>query len=316
MFGNNKKVDQYVCDLSTNEILERTVESWLQKNQQEPFFLFVFYLDPHYDYIPPAPFDTIFDPNYAGSIDGRGIVKEPHRSVRPPQKDLDHMIALYDGEIRYTDLCISNLLKNFSKHNVLDETLVVVFGDHGDEFYERGSTGHAQSLYNELIHIPLLLKYPHAIPQNKQIDALVSQVDIMPTILDYLEIKYDGLMQGLSLRPLIEGQKEELHDLVYSEVSFYEDKVLAAAISKDVKFIFNLTTGRKQLFDLKNDANEQNNIYKKLSLQGPVLQEDKLNQYLTNNEKLANQIHDNNDLQDIKLDDVQLRQLKSLGYIQ
>jgi arylsulfatase A-like enzyme len=316
LFGNNDRTGQNARTTLTNEVVSRAAIGWLQKNHTKQFFMFVFYFDPHYDYIPPPPFDTVFDPDYKGSINGRDIAYEPRKSTRPPQRDLDHIIALYDGEILYTDGYVSKLLEKFAEYRILDETLIIIFGDHGDEFYEHGSTAHSHSLYTELTHIPLIFNWPRAIPRNKRVSAIVGQVDIMPTVLDYLDIEYDGFMQGSSLRPLIEGQKNNLHDVVYSELTTAENKVLSAATTEDYKFILNLSTGSKQLFDLNNDPNEQINIYESRSSAGSVPLEYQLKQWFVNNEKITKQLFGNENLQKIELDEDQLRQLKSLGYLQ
>ncbi|MFC1677128.1 sulfatase [Planctomycetota bacterium] len=315
LFENNPLDNQGNYISMTSEPVNRPAISWLNKNHQKPFFMFVFYYDPHYDYVPPAPFDTAFDPDYKGRIDGCGIIREPRKSTRPAQRDLDHIIALYDGEILYTDGYIAELLEKFKELEILDDTLVVVFGDHGDEFYEHGSTGHGHSLYKELIHIPLIFSWPTTIPQNKQIDAIVSQIDVMPTVLDYLGIKYDGFMQGDSLRPLIESQKEKLHNTVYAEVSIHNNNHFAAAISKDNKFILDLNTDDKQLFDLNEDTNEQLNLYKERPANLIPLEAD-LTQWRAKNNKFANQFGGNEDSNKVEPDETRLRELKALGYLQ
>ena len=312
IFENNDRGSQHVLNAMTSEAVNRAAISWLQKNYNEPFFMFVFYFDPHYDYVPPPPFDTIFDPNYDGRINGHGIVNKP----QPQPRDLEHIIALYDGEILYTDGYISKLLEKFAEYGIMDNTLVVVFGDHGDEFYEHGSTAHGQSLHNELTHIPLIFRWPRAIAGNKKIDCLVSQVDIMPTILDYLDIQYGGYMQGKSLKGLIEGNQEKLHDIVYGEVSIHKNKFFAAARSEDYKFILDLQTGEKQLFDINNDPNEQIDIYMEKSLEGPVLIENQLTLWLINNSKLAERLSGKEEDDSVELDEEQIRQLKALGYVQ
>lgn len=302
--------------IRTSEAVNYAALNWLKNNRQAPFFMFVFYFDPHYDYIPPPPFDTVFDPCYEGSVDGRKISHELRKSTRPPQRDLEHIIALYDGEILCTDGYISKLLDKFSEYGILDDTLIIVFGDHGDEFYEHGSTAHAHSLYNELIHIPLIFKWPQLIPQNRQVDSLVGQCDIMPTILDYLGIGYEGFLQGKSLRPLIEAQKDKLHDVVYAEVSLEKNKHFSAAISKDSKLIFNLSTDEKQFFDFSNDPNEQLNIYKEKTSIGASDLEKRLVSWLSNNKRLTSQPSSHEQLKEIELDEEHLRELKSLGYVQ
>lgn len=312
LFEKNDKVGLHVHNAKTNEVVNHASIDWLRKNHDKPFFMFVFYFDPHYDYIPPPPFDTVFDHNYDGSTDGRGIIGKP----RPPQRDLDHIIALYDGEILYTDSYISKLLGKFTEYGILDDTLIIVFGDHGDEFYEHGSTAHGSSLYSELTHIPLAFRWPSVIPRGRRVSAMVSQVDIMPTILDYLNIEHDGFMQGSSLRPLIEGRKEKLHDMVYGEISIHANQFFAAAISKDHKFILDLNTGKKQLFDLNNDPNEQVNIYEEKSLAGPVPLEDHLTLWLINNTRLADQLSNEKNSNKVELDEEHIKQLKALGYLQ
>lgn len=275
--------------------------------------MFTFYFDPHYDYIPPPPFDTMFDPNYDGSVDGRGIVKEPRKSNRPPQRDLDHIIALYDGEIRYTDTYVSKLLNAFARFGILDRTFVVIFGDHGDEFYEHGSTGHAHTLYNELIHVPLILKWPSMIPKGKRIEALVSQVDIMPTILDYLGIKHQQPMQGTSLRDLIEGRVRQVHDFVFSGGRGHR----CAVIKNQHKLILNPWGGAREFYDLVNDPREQNNILQAQESSALLTSfEHYLELWTSENNKLASRFTRGSDFERVQLDEHRLKQLKALQYIQ
>ena len=297
----------------TNEPLTRAALRWIEQHHQEPFFMFAFYFDPHYDYTPPPPFDTMFDPNYDGSVDGRGIVQEPRRSNRPPQRDLDHIISLYDGEIRYTDTCVSKLLDAFARFGILDQTFVIIFGDHGDEFYEHGSTAHAHTLYNELIHIPLVLRWPSKVPEGKRFTALTSQVDIMPTILDYLGIQHQKTMQGTSLRDLIEGRVCRVHDFVFAGGRGHR----CAVIGNQNKMILNPGAGAREFYDLVNDPREQNNIHQAKDSSALVASfEHYLEQWSSENEKLAVQFPQGSDFEKVQLDEFRLKQLKALGYIQ
>ncbi len=311
--GNNTVPNPDVHQTLTSEPLTRSALHWLERNYQEPFFMFVFYFDPHYDYIPPPPFDTLFDPDYDGSIDGRGIVEEPRKSHRPPQRDLDHIIALYDGDIRYTDTYISKLLDAFTRFGILDQTLVVIFGDHGDEFYEHGKTAHAHTLYNELIHIPLILRWPTEIPKGKRIDALVSQVDIMPTIFDYLGIQHQQAIQGRSLKDLIEGRVSCINEYVFAGVSNGK----CAIIKNRNKMILNHGVGEKEFYDLSNDPREQNSIYQVLD-SSPLAAsfERRWKEWSSENKYLAARFPRDSDSDQIRLDEDRLRQLRALGYIQ
>ncbi len=311
--GPNADPNLDVHQIPTNKPLTRAALRWIEQHHREPFFMFVFYFDPHYDYIPPPPFDTMFDPNYDGSVDGRGIVQEPRKSNRPPQRDLDHIIALYDGEVRYTDSYVSKLLNAFARFGILDQTLVVIFGDHGDEFYEHGSTGHAHTLYNELIHVPLVLKWPSMIPKGKRIDALASQVDIMPTILDYLEVQHKQAVQGTSLRGLIEGSVRQVHDFVFSGGRAHR----CAVIGSRNKMILNPGAGAREFYDLVNDPREQNNIHQAEESSALVASfEHYLERWSSENEKLAALFPRGSDFEGVQLDELRLKQLKALGYIQ
>ena len=123
---------------------------WLQKHSQENFFLFLHYWDCHNDYIPPAPFDRKFDPDYKGKEDGRDIYKRQddimaHISVM----DLAHMVALYDGEIAYTDEHVGKVLQLLQDLRLSEKTLVVVLSDHGEGFLEHGKLTHGNSVYEE-----------------------------------------------------------------------------------------------------------------------------------------------------------------------
>ncbi len=316
LFERNNKIGRSFGNAPTSETLSRIAAGWLQKNHEKPFFMFVFYYDPHYDYSPPSPFDSIFDPNYDGAVDGHGIENESRKSIPPPQKDLDHIIALYDGEILYTDRHVSTLLEKFAEYEILDNTLIVVFGDHGEEFYEHGSTTHGHSLYTEVTHIPLIFRWPSVIPENRCVDALVSQVDVMPTILDYLDIEYKGFIQGDSLKPLINEQKEKLHNMVYAELSQFSNQCFAAIINQDYKFIIDLTTGEQQLFNLNKDRGEKVNIYEERSSNSPVFFESHLTQWLTSNCGVADKLSDKENLHKVELDQDQIRKLKTLGYLQ
>ncbi|MHC4478907.1 MAG: sulfatase [Planctomycetota bacterium] len=317
LFGDSGRISTNIYDGAlTNDLVNRLAINWLQKNHSCRFFMFVFYFDAHHDYIPPPPYDTMFDPNYDGAIDGRGIRSQPRRSTRPPPRDLQHIIALYDGEIRYTDYCISQLLDKFRECQILDRTLVIVFGDHGDEFYEHGSTSHAFTLYNEVLNIPLILSWPGTIAPDQRIDALVGQVDIMPTILDYLGIEYKALMQGVSLRPVIENRRPKVHDLVYAEVAVEETKVFAAAIGNRYKLILDLQKPGPQLFDLSKDPAEQHNIYPAQPSATNVPLRRQLTAWLAHNSTLSQRFSNREHLIEGPLHQQRLRQLRALGYAQ
>lgn len=303
---------QLVC---TGELVTRMAVQWLQRNRGEPFFMFVFYIDPHYDYIPPAPFDTMFDPSYEGHIDSRGINREPRHSQRPSDRDLQHLLALYDGEIRYTDGCVAELLRFFARSGALKNTVVVLFGDHGDEFYEHGKTAHDRTLYDEIIHVPLVFWGPGRFPPGKRINAVTSQIDIMPTILDYLGVPYEGPMQGASLRPLIEGKAERLRDTVWAELNTWIH--VQAVVSNHYKLIRNVSKDTWELYYLRRDPDEQTNLYAQPSTTGVQLTlMTEWERWIRDNSTLAGDLTHGGQIEKVQLNEQQLQKLRALGYAQ
>lgn len=298
----------------TSELVTRVAVRWLEHGPHEPFFMFVFYVDPHYDYIPPAPFDTMFDPRYEGDMDGRGIAKEPRHSQRPSDRDLQHLLALYDGEIRYTDGCVAELLQAFAKSGSLNNTLIVFFADHGDEFYEHGKTAHDRTLYDEILHVPLILWWPDRFPAGRRMDALTSLVDIMPTVLDYLGLPHEDPVQGASLRPLIEGKTDRLHDTVWAELNTWIH--VQAVIGDRHKLVWNVGDDTWELYHLHHDPGEQANLYAQSSATDIRLaMTAEWEQWTRNNRVLADDLAGGTETPEVQISEQQLLRLKALGYV-
>jgi len=315
VFQNNDEVIRDKHLSRTSELVTRVASKWLEGKPAEPFFLFAFYFDPHYDYIPPAPFDMLFDPNYTGSIDGRGMNNEPRRSQRPSDRDLKHVLALYDGEIRYTDEHVGGLLQTLNRLGLSNDTLVVVFGDHGDEFYEHGKATHSRTLYEEIVHVPLILRWPGRLPTGERIDAIASLVDIMPTILAYLELPCQGPTQGISLRPWIERKTECPRDAVWAELDM--ENHVQALISNEYKLLRDVRNEVWEFYHLSSDPGERINLYDQSSVQEIRLSMRAQWKRLTqDNEQLADQLAQGKEAETIPPDEQQLQQLKALGYAQ
>ncbi len=217
-------------DVSAPRVVELLTEDLAALAPDQPALLFAHFMDPHYDYIPPAPFDTRFDPDYTGDIDGHDFWRnrliweerpEPRRICS--DRDLLHLEALYQGEIAWTDQAIGALLDALEVAGRLERTLIVVTSDHGQEFFEHGAPGHRRTLHDEVVRVPLLVVPPaewDATARGRQdgaadsapggtgvrvVDQQVSLSDITPTILDYVGLEPPPNVTGRSLRPLVEG---------------------------------------------------------------------------------------------------------------
>jgi arylsulfatase A-like enzyme len=177
----------------------------LEDASEEPLFLFVHLWDPHYDYIPPAPYDSLFDPEYEGALDVRQYAHNDAIHSGMDREDLEHVIALYDGEIRFTDDTLLELLRMINVARSGRQRLTIVTADHGEEFFEHGRKGHQQTLFEESIRVPLLFHWLGQLPAGRVVSRQVSLVDIAPTILSLLSVEPMPATQGIDLSPALGG---------------------------------------------------------------------------------------------------------------
>lgn len=188
----------------TAPLLQNTAAEWLDRNGSRKFFLFLHYWDVHYDYAPGAPYDTMFDPHYEGQIDGVNFYFNDAVHADMAERDLEHVLALYDGEIRLVDDHIAKLRAKLDEIGVGGKTIIVITSDHGDEFFEHDRKGHHRTLYDEVLRVPLIVYVPGVKPQRSEVAMETSTIDIMPTVL--------GLV-GAPVPPGVEGA--DLTDVAY-----------------------------------------------------------------------------------------------------
>ena len=195
----------------------------------EPFFLWIHYFDPHAPWIP---------------------------SSFPPGSDTR---ARYAQEVHRTDMAIGQLLEGLLDRNLINNTALVVFSDHGEGLGEHRSLTHAWDLWESQIRIPLIFRLPGVPPAES--DTPVSLIDLVPTLYDYLGIIESGKRRGVSLIPLMRGAEIEDRSLFFE--SNYRPKPYGlgrAVLYKDNKLIFDLRRSAYGLFDLSVDPGEQNNL--------------------------------------------------------
>jgi arylsulfatase A-like enzyme len=245
--------------------------AWLDRNGDKPFFLFVHYFDPHLPYAPPAPYSGMFNEGYAGPVGtsfnlatiagGDPHVYDPVKAL--PEDDWNQVIALYDGEIAFTDAAVGNLLAGLDKLGLRDKTLVVLFADHGEEFLDHGQMDHGHTLFDELLRVPLVFSLPGVLPGGKVVPSQVRLLDITPTVLDLLRVTTDAHLEGASLKPLLLGTgevKAPENSLLPADIAF-SGAMLAGAERKSAraypwKMVYEVATGNTQLYNLASDPRE------------------------------------------------------------
>ena len=296
-------------DITSPRITDLAID-WLENHHSRPFFLFLHLWDVHYDYIPPAPYDRLFDPDYQGGIDGKDYIHNDEVNPEMDPRDLNHIIALYDGEIAYVDHHIGLIVKKLKKLRIFDRTLIVVTADHGDEFFEHGGKGHRNTLYDEVTMIPLIVHFPDEISMAVRILNQVSIIDIAPTILDLAGITVPGQMQGSSLAPLL--KEKTIPDDRYAMLEL--GSILRALRSKSAKLLFNTRALQTIIFDLKADPGENDPVgitdFSAWSRINRIFYD-----RLRNDQDLARKYRGGETGMPVKLTPEQEKRLKSLGYI-
>jgi arylsulfatase len=176
--------------------LARFLES--ERDPARPFFLFAYFWDPHYDYLPPPPDDTRFVSPGAERMDLSKFETNPaiYRGMPPTQ--LAYILSQYAGEIRATDEYLGKFFALLEEKGLWSNTAVLITADHGEEFFDHGEKGHKNNLFAETIHVPLLLKLPGS-AGGRTDGRLASHVDVLPTLLALAGVAPDFPIQGRSL---------------------------------------------------------------------------------------------------------------------
>ncbi len=174
----------------------------------QPLFLFLYYFDPHTWYNSPPPYDTLYDPTYTGTLtaevyrDGQDIVAG---NIVPTERDVQHLLALYDGDITYWDFYFDEMMAYLESVGLLENSIIVLTSDHGEMFGEHGQWTHRNSLYEEVLRVPLMIRYSGHISAGLVISHPVQTIDIAPSILDWIGLPIPSHLEGKSLRSLISG---------------------------------------------------------------------------------------------------------------
>lgn len=250
---------------------------WLNEYSQNKFFSWVHFWDPHMEYNPPEPFKSKYE--------------DP-----------------YDGEIAFVDTYIGKILDFLKKEKIFKNTLIVFTSDHGEAFGEHVELGHSLFCYNENIHVPLFFTAQGYLPSNVSINLRVNLIDIMPTILDFLDMNIPEYVQGVSLFSLLNRKTKPGRNFYLESMYPLEDLGAAPVIgilSGDYKFI---DLPKPELYNLNKDFGEKRNLVEKQRKKTQTLRK-KLNhiiQKFSTKEQFQSERH---------LSAEEQRKLASLGYV-
>jgi arylsulfatase A-like enzyme len=325
---------------------------WLRELGDGRLFLFVHYYDVHSDYASLPAYERLFVTPYTGEADGSawqlysanladGIIERCRRDFDPNlcelhglyeghvidqsfekmrfrEDDVRHIRELYDAEIRQLDTELGRFFAFLRQHQLMDEALLIVTADHGEEFMEHGSVEHAHAQYQESLRVPLLIRGP-GLPRGLRISTPVSLVDIAPTVLGLTRVEPSQPLAGLDLAPLWNHAESPAFDdrYLYGEAS--HGLVFEATEKGLVPFSRSLRRGRYKLYydsrddayrlyDLEADPGETTDI---------SAREPDLTAQLT--ERMSQRyrdFHPESRAAQIELDPADAERLRALGYVQ
>jgi arylsulfatase A-like enzyme len=286
------------------DVTNQRALAWVEE-ASEPFFLFVHYMEPHWPYDPPSGFGEKFVEGYTGPLTpletGSFVEVRIGETRIFTQADLDYIVGLYDGEIQAVDHAFGSLIQNLTRQGQERELLIVFTADHGEEFHDHGGTSHGYTLYQELLHVPLLFHWPGKF-KPARIEAPVALVDVMPTLAaiaapDITPPRLDGQDLG----PLLRGEREDRPGSIHSEATYAGDTHAV----RSGKFKLLESADQQELFDLGQDPGEQHDVQ---------MEHEKFTEALAAESKRFRERQVSAGNTKVRLDDEVVRQLEALGY--
>jgi arylsulfatase A-like enzyme/Flp pilus assembly protein TadD len=236
--NGNPGDDRYLTVQRRGDVVVAHALAWLDKHPKRPFFLWVHFYDAHDPYDPPQPYKS----RYAS---------EP-----------------YDGGIAYEDAAVGKLLRQLKARGLYDGAVLAVMADHGESLGAHGEDAHGFFLYDETIHVPLLMKLPHASGENR-IENQVELVDVLPTLLQECGIEIPKEVQGESLLPLIKPLAAEAHStaeawhdhVAYAQSEYPRDEYgwSDERALRSGKYLY-IQVPRRELYDRASDPKAEHNL--------------------------------------------------------
>ena len=256
---------------------------WIATHPQRPFFVWMHFYDAHDPYDPPSPF------------------KEKYTSFP------------YDGEVAYADSVVGSFLGVLNRHGLYKDSVVAVAADHGEAFGEHGEERHGMFLYDETIHVPLLVKFPGAKFAGNRVETRVALADVAPSLLEAVGIAVPKEMQAKSFAPLIEasrskaGNASRVERAIYSETDYPKRAFGWSDLHswRAGKYLY-VESPKRELYDQGADPDAQKNVAASSTAIADILQ----GQLSDFRQKTSSA-----ETEHAKLDPAQAESLRALGYL-
>ncbi|MCK5011772.1 MAG: sulfatase-like hydrolase/transferase, partial [Deltaproteobacteria bacterium] len=317
-FGFAKGFNYFKClPWDPAQSVNKIVYSWEKYiKKSDKFFLWIHYFDPHHAYHARSPWIEQYTPKALTrklnltSKSSSELIKLIPTFKKDPQA-LSNLVALYDSEINYVDSYLGKLIQKFGLNK---NTLLIITADHGEGFLDHSQLGHGNNLYYETTNIPLIIKLPYN-SKKRIVNKYVNLVDIMPTILHILDINSPEQTLGKSVlkkkgpllwfkKMLIRREKPE-----YSFAELDKGSILKTLITPEWKYIYDYKKKNEQLYNIKSDLLELNNLVDKETEQCNQLKEQLFNWASSAKKYLPKR-------RSIQLSPEERKKLEAMGYLQ
>ncbi len=249
------------------DVTAQAAITWLANNGDSNFFFWVHFFDPHYPWTAPEPWDQLYDQGYEGRYNGdMSFVYEMRAGVFDPDpRDVQYLRALYAAEVSYADHYIGQVLGYLARRGLLQNTIVVLTADHGEELGERGDSWlngdywlHGDDLHSTGIQVPLIIHDPRSARGHQRLSPPIQHIDLMPTILDLVGQPLPRKLQGKSIVPILTGSDDGADRMAF--ITLADDSRTAVVSAQGWKLIADRLTGGRELFYLPADPDERRNL--------------------------------------------------------
>jgi arylsulfatase A-like enzyme len=290
----------------------------LEEHRSGANFIMIHLFDPHLNYGAPPPYRFKF-------TGGRKLPAPPldldaclelmtNDGENPPnEEDIQYITNLYTGEINFADAQVGRLMDRLRELGMYDESMIIITADHGEEFWEHDGFEHGHTLYDELVHVPLIIKYPESItPVRNTVDTQVRLIDVMPTVFAWLGIEQPESFIGESLTPLALGEAGG-HRGAYCESTLYGKDRIAwhGPRFKYILEVYKNVEPVEELYDRQNDPGETNDLSRQLPAQTEKMRGELIGFFMD----IKRRAETMSQPSQVDLSPERVQMLKSLGYI-
>ncbi|MBL8859405.1 MAG: sulfatase [Planctomycetes bacterium] len=247
---------------------------WINSRPGARWFVFLHVIDPHMPYAPPKPYDTRFSKIGVDEIPDWPPDLDTLRRQPPSDETKQRCVDFYDGEIAFVDAQIDRLLDALDAAGTLENTLVILHSDHGEEFWEHGSCDHGHTQFEELLHVPLAFVWPKKLGV-KRIATRVRTLDVLPTIAEIVGFDVPAGIEGRSLMSVIDGRETTDRDGIAEALMHTQretkalyrgkDKLIATGAAQNL--LFDLGADPRELYDLSAESAARVDAMRKLLLE-------------------------------------------------